>query len=805
MSKSIPLILKLEHDGKVLYASAVDDLPDVFTIGRSSVNTWVMPREDHSASANHGKIEKKGKKLLLIDLDSKNGIYFQGNRIDKSIIIKEGEVYSIGECKLIAEKSEQKPKKMKSTEKFHKLEQLSGDDKGKIIKLSKETTWIGSDKECDIVISHSLVSHRHSQIQSKNDGTCWICDGDEKGNPSKNGTRVNQAPVTTLTTGGGRMLKDGDIISVVHVDYRFWDRNVVHVRSHIVLKTMVVVLTVALVVGGYFGAQAVLPSAKRYRLLAEKAAANEDFKQAKEFLGYANSSRGADDDALQRQELLRKLDLWSDTSHKWNGIVKMLAAADGQNWQEINKQFASLIYTGHENWRWNSTTAVEKMKVAQDTQELLSSMLTVEKFLMSSSNDFKYLEQIAKALQIATDKCGAKPLEYRQALLHRANDILTEANSNLQEYKEAVAIVNAFTDVTDAPSVFDKISQIRKKNQERFEERKNKKMACTMGVKLYCDNLLIPLEGISKSYECLQSNYIRLANFDKSASSIILTLPTAQQCIVSKNFADRCSDLLKIKENQELILKQLMRYKAIFTANELFIGQTSSALNELFNDQSLIAVLDCDCLRKRPPGYNDKDPSSRFDLWLGVNVFIDYLNSLEGDFDSSLLDDRFKPLVFLVLEKFELINSFLDFCYAKNSKALSSDMKKIRDVSPAKNTVLKLMVQSEDYLDKKTKLMRKLLQIYLADPNGRKGIIAGGILCLMRSKQTSFVPEDFHTEVYKSFIKLHKEVGQLLDMEANRTPEVRRQCEAKALEIGIPGDLKLKPLWDSIFQNGARN
>ena len=109
MSKSIPLILKLEHDGKVLYASAVDDLPDVFTIGRSSVNTWVMPREDHSASANHGKIEKKGKKLLLIDLDSKNGIYFQGNRIDKSIIIKEGEVYSIGECKLIAEKSEQKP------------------------------------------------------------------------------------------------------------------------------------------------------------------------------------------------------------------------------------------------------------------------------------------------------------------------------------------------------------------------------------------------------------------------------------------------------------------------------------------------------------------------------------------------------------------------------------------------------------------------------------------------------------------------------------------------------------------------
>ena len=805
MSKSIPMILKLEYEGKVLYASAVDDLPDVITIGRASDNTWVMPREDHSASAKHGKIEKKGTKLLLVDTDSKNGIYYLGNRIEKSIAIKDGCAYSIGGCRIVAEKTEQKTKEKKSTEKYHKLEQLSGDGKGRIIKLSKETTWIGSNKECDIVISNSLVSHRHTQLQSRNDGTCWISDGDEKGNPSKNGTRVNQAPVTTLTTGGGRMLKDGDIISIVHVDYRFWDRNVVHVRSHIMLKIMAVILTIAVVVGGYLGVQAALPSAKRYRLLAEKAAANEDFGQARELLENANGSRGAEEDVSQRQELLRKLELWDNTSRQWDKIVKMLAAPNAQNWQAINNDFSKLIYAGHENWKWNSTTAVEKMKIAQDTQELLSSMLTVEVFLSSSNNDFKYLDEIAKKLGVAVGKCGSKPVEYRQTLLMRAKDVLSEANSNLQEYKEAVTIADGFTNVNDARSVYEKISSLRKRNQERIEERKNKHKVYTMGIKSYCDNLLVPLEAISKSFERLQANYARLANFDKSASSISLSLPTAQQCIVSRNFADRCTDLMKIKENQELILRQLLRFKAMFSANELFIGQTSSALNELFNDASLAAVLECDCLRKRPPGYNDKDPNSRFDLWLGVNVFIDYLNSLDDEFDSSLLEDRFKPLVFLVAEKFDLINSFLDFCYAKNSLALADDMKKIREVSPTNNTVLKLMTQSENYLERKTKLMRKLLQTYLAGPNGRKGIIAGGMLCIMRTRQTSFVPENFQDELYKSFVKLHKEVEQLLDLNAERTPEMRRQLEAKAFEIGIPGERMLKMVWEGRFQREGGN
>ena len=807
MSKSIPMILKLEHDGKVVYVSEVDDLPDIITIGRAPGNTWMIPREDHSASASHGKIEKKGKTLLLTDLNSKNGIYFQEKRIKKSTTIKEGGIYSIGECRLVAEKSKQKAKEDKSREKFHKLEQLSGDGKGKIIKLTKETTWIGSSKDCDIVISNSIVSHKHAQIQSKADGTCWVCDGDEKGNPSKNGTRVNQAPVTTETTGGGRMLKDGDILSVVHVDYRFWDRNIVHVRSHIVLKTIIVVLTVALVVGSYLGFQSVMLSAKQLRKQAEKEAKNENFEAAEDKLTKALCARGAEDDAIPRQELLQKLASWKATSSQWNKIVGMLSLLDDQKkdvkyWKDINSQFALLI-TGNENWEW-SPAALRKKQVAIDTHDLLKAMLTVENLISSSSNDFVTLGKQNEILMKAADTCKTQHNEAcLEALLKQANYVLEDARCLLKDHEEVDRIIKDFTNIKDVSSVYDKITDIKNNNiirNKRITNINENEQNHSTVIQDYCKIRMEPLEKLRQSYNLINNNYGRLAMFDRSAIDIELSLPTDEECAVSANFQSMREELLKIKKRQVLISRLLNRYETMFKANELFIGQASSDLNELFNEKSLELVLDCDCLQKRLPNYDDKEPTSCFDRWLGVHAFIDYLNSLDGEFDSSILEGTVKPLVFRIPEQFELINTFCDFCLSENSKELSNDMKKIRDVEPSRNMVLKLMEQSQEYVDKKTRLMRKLLNIYSMTPNERRGIIAGGILCLLRDRQTNFVSEDFQKEVYKSFMKVHREVKGLLDMDVMRTPEERRECEQKAWKIGIPGEMELKMLWNTKFQ-----
>ena len=799
MSRKNSMILKLEYKGNLLYEKPVDELPNIIRIGRSHDNTWILPGEDHFASTHHAQIEKKGSKLYLVDLGSRNGIYFQGARIEKSVKMHPGSIYAVGDSKLTLEKAVDSTQHV-AHEAFHRLEQLSGANKGKIYKITKELFWIGSDKICDIVLADSLVSHKQAQLLNKPDGSCWICDGTEDGTPSKNGTRVNQTPVSSLTSGGGRMLKDGDIISIAYVDFRFWDRNVLHVRSHVLLKTAIVIITLAIVIGSYLGIQSMLPSAKRYRLLAEKAASAGNFQQAYELVELAADARGSDADAMQRSELLRKLKLWQETSTQWNRIIKMLSKQKGQNWQYINSLFTILTHTGNENWKWNSTSALEQMKVAQETQELLSCMLTAESFLQSSSNDFQYLETITQRLARITAKCNSNPLKFRTSLSQRADSILKELQQTKTDHEEASRLIDGFDDIERTTAIYEKISEIRKRNSDRIAQHKKAGSVYSTAVIQFCDNLLIPLDGLNESYGLLQENFRKIACLELLSLHKDLPLPTPQQCMVSQNLSTRCDDLLKMKERQELIVRQLANFKKLFSDHRIYLGQKSEILSELFRPESLAAVLDCDCLRKKQPGYKDKTASSLYDRWLGVNVFFEYLRSLDGDFDISILEDRSTPLLFQTTELFDLLNTFLNFCYAKENTPLAADLKKIREISPGKNKILKLILQSENLLQQKTTFLRKLLQIYLTEPDTRKGIIAGGMLCYLHTSSENFVPPDFKKQISQKFRTLRRKVIATLDIETEKTPEMRIRNETKVLETGIPGDPYLRQPWNDAIE-----
>ena len=261
--KQSPLFIQLEFNGKVICEISSVDLKSDITIGRSERCTWRIPPEDRGASGVHARLFLSGKKVMIEDMKSRNGVFFMGSKIQKRKIAA-GDVYGIGDCKLTVEHDLSSQNKKVSQEKYHKLEQLTGEGRGKIYVLKDDYIKIGAAPECFIVLNDSLVSKLHAVLENHSDDTCWV-----KDMGSRNGTKVNGTLLNEENAQTGRMLKDGDIISIAYLDFRFWDKTVVHIRSHLFLKIGVVAATLAIVLGGYFAFQVISPSAKSIRLSAE--------------------------------------------------------------------------------------------------------------------------------------------------------------------------------------------------------------------------------------------------------------------------------------------------------------------------------------------------------------------------------------------------------------------------------------------------------------------------------------------------------------------------------------------------------
>ncbi|MEN8098701.1 MAG: FHA domain-containing protein [Chloroflexota bacterium] len=64
------------------------------TIGRIESNSIVIP--DDFASAEHALIALRHGQLMIEDLSSRNGTYVNGNRIESNVVIKTGDLITVG-------------------------------------------------------------------------------------------------------------------------------------------------------------------------------------------------------------------------------------------------------------------------------------------------------------------------------------------------------------------------------------------------------------------------------------------------------------------------------------------------------------------------------------------------------------------------------------------------------------------------------------------------------------------------------------------------------------------------------------
>ena len=437
------------------------------------------------------------------------------------------------------------------------------------------------------------------------------------------------------------------------------------------------------------------------------------------------------------------------------------------------------------------------MKVAQNAHELISAMLTADDFIRSSNRDFKYMDRLLNTLSTCYSSAQESPVQF-PALLSAADQTQKELVLMQGDHKRATEIMDSFDSAEKTAEVYESIRGIRTRNAEHIAERNQKKLPTSSAIVQYCDDVLIPLELLYKSEKTLQRNYEAIAKMDFDQFTETLSLPTPQQFMVANKLADRCTEMQQICDRQAKIVRQLNSYRSRFLAEGFSADQDPPVLKKLFDEETLEKVLSCDCLNFKQPGFQEKEATSEYDAVLGVYAFCDYLNSLDGVFDTMVFDDRFRPTLFQSTEVFDLLNTYLDLCFARNDPSLSADMAIIRGISSG-NQVMALASSAETLLDKKKSLLRKLMQIALSKPDERKGIIAGGMVCWLKDKTVSFVPDDFREQVLENHQKLHRKLASMLEKIPGSTPEERKEIEKTILSLGIPGDSVLRQPWSDHF------
>ena len=785
--RSRPLRLRLEHAGTCVRECLASEMPEEALVGRAADCFWTVPDSDASVSSHHAVIRRRRGSWVLRDTDSRNGVYFRGLAVaERKLAV--GDVISIGESRIVVEDATGRDGT--PSEEFHALEQLSGEEKSTTTPLKKNVTRVGSGRECEIRIADSLVSHVHAVFEVRADGFCYV-----KDNASRNGIRVNGVRQTEEAALTGQMLKDGDVVSIAYVDFRFWDRHVRHVRAGLSRKLIVIVATLPIAMGGYFSALSFFPSARDLRLKAERIAATEDFERAEALLKDAVRARGAEQDASQRGELIRKLRSWRATAEGWASVRRALASEDKDLWQ-ANARLAGLLGSDNENWSWNTESAMREMKCAKATHAVLSKYLALLERLGDAEADVSAFAGLAADARRVVALSG-DAASFVDPLRARLGDLADELEATGRDADGLRRAFDAYVSVDRTDETRRTVERMLLRNAERVAARQKSGKPTTQAIRRMGRHLLEPLIGIQTALRQYEANCRLAANlsFDKLRSE--LDLPRPEACMAAASLTSRRGDL--VGENARLLQMaiQLKSYLNYLNANGLFPGRLDNdALVELFDEGKRKRALDCDCLRRPPPSYSQKKAESDYDRLLGVHVFFGYLNAISEEFDTSAFDDRFKPFLFAAAEVFRSVGQFVDFCDASRPSAHAAQMKQVLAAgSDAHEGLNGAIAAMKSLLDRRDAVIREMRDVRVRSGATRTGVLAGGIAAALSPTNQTAAGEEFRRALAADVAKIRREASDVLHRADGKGPEVRQAAETEALRIGLPGDPLLKQPW----------
>ena len=777
MFSSKELIIRFELNGDVLQEISSADIKEEIAIGRNPASTWVIPPTDKSASNNHAKLFVKGGHAIIKDMQSRNGTFFQGERITERKL-QAGDQIRIGDCLLKVESAAETGGR-KALHPFNRLEQLNGEAKGKLYDLDQETMKIGSAPDCAIVFNDAVISHYHACLECRPDGSTWI-----KDMGSRNGTKVNGTPLSMNLNDSARLLKDGDVITISYVDLRYWDKYVQHVRSHIGLKIATVILTLVIVLGGYFMWMNASPSAKSHIEKARVAAQNEDFKKARAQLEAAANARGADTHRYERDELSKQVDQWEETIAKWADVKALFA---DRKWISANKILSPMLSSNMELWKWNDTTAAQAKNEALLVKRVNDAFLEARTTLEDKNAMPAAIEASIKNLSNELSTLPGSVPEFCQPLIAAATDVKEELVRTSDELKSIDAALNDFKDIAKLPDVIAKLGAISETAIARHAERKKEDVRYSEKVESFVADLRQPLDKLANAQKSLQANYQAIAGLDFAKIAATLPLPTTAECGVYPVLADKRSELEKLNQTLCEDAQQMRNLIETLTNRNLADGQMPDYMKRLFNKQVQADVLDCDIFKHPLPRWNRTEPAGSYDQVLGMEIFYNFLTMLPSEFDSAALEEStLKPDIYLARQDFKVLEDFMKFWE-------HDSLKEVRNIKQG-NKAADYVMHADEVIEQRDSLVLSMKKLALAGED-RSAAIAGGIAILL-GQQAKLLPDDFPDTINAKVRAVRAKTSAIAKQDA--TPEQIIANRQKILDMGIPGDSIVKISWAEI-------
>jgi len=749
------MLIRLEHNGRIIHEISSDALVGELVIGRSHTCAWPVPKEEKLCSSQHAMLFRKGRHPWLKDLDSTNGIFYNGKRITKKRLAI-GDKVSIGNCVLCVE-----PERGGDSTAHSELQVLSGKGRGQRKPLVPPVFTIGSDPGANLVFLDLLVSRRHAEILIKEDGSCWIRDLG-----SKNGTTVNSMP---LREDKERLLKDGDRIAFSHLEVEFRDGAIKRSNQQVWLRIGILAVTLAAGLGAYGLYQHMRPSAESFLREARRLAADEAFSEASAMVEKASTARRASAKQVTIGELRRLLGVWQNTVSVWSRAQQALAE---ERWTQVSRDLGMLQASKKEAWEWNEKAAAQKdamtaAKVAVDTY------LRSEASLGREDVSFADLSGDHDGVRQAMEGLGQTPPAYLEPLKAALEKIERRQAALLDEGRKFEEALDQLEQ--DQPNYAQIVKVI---GQARDSKEQSLKRRATV--------LEPPVRALAESFNLLlaAAQQVRELEMQKALATDI-KLPTADACALDP----RVSGARQIIEQTHANLKiKAGQISVLFGEVEKRIGREGDlpACLGAFEDEAERAkMFACDVLDRPLPKRSRKEPASAYDRLLGVEEFYTYLSAYPEPVDPAMVADL--PFVSLLTQAREAVQKIEDF------QAFVRQPDNAWLLGP---TLRAQMARLDAVLARRDALVKAMAAKAEGDAS-RTGLIAGGIAARLSTRPDSVqikaqAPEAWVAAELK---RLRTDLMRLNDQYTRAAPTKQIEIRGQILTNGLPGDPLVRRMW----------